>query len=68
MGKAEPGDTPPSATVLTVNQVAAELQYRRAEVHALIRSGRLKVIDDQQPMYRWRVSRAELDRYVGGAK
>lgn len=39
-------------------------QPRRDVIYALIRDGKLRLVDPTQPLTRWTVSIAELERYV----
>jgi hypothetical protein len=56
--------------VLTIGQVAVvpgfqgSDKYRRECVRELIHDGRLRIIDERQPLHRWTVSAAEVQRYI----
>jgi hypothetical protein len=67
-----------SDAVMTLTEVAAVLKLchqrgskkgqpdRRLAVE-LVHAGKLRLIDPDQPVYRWSVSTAEVLRYIGGA-
>lgn len=40
----------------------------RRAVHELIRSGVLRQVDSGQPIQRWTVASAEIERYIGGRR
>lgn len=55
------------AAVATILQLLSRNgEPNRRAVHELIRSGRLRLVDPEQPIQRWTVSRAELERYIEG--
>ena len=60
---------------LTMDQAAYVLgfvdkkgKFERGQVHELIRSGRLRVIDPDQPVTRWAVSAMKVRLYILGDK
>lgn len=58
-----PQMTDPETTAYTVQQVAERLQATEAEIRKLLRTGQLKGFKMGQ---RWRISRAELVKFMGG--
>lgn len=66
-----PAELLESKAVHSISSAAIVLDLRRrngepyrAAVHALIRSGAIRLVDPDQPVTRWTVSSAELARYI----
>lgn len=66
-----PADLLASKPVHSISSAAIVLDLKlrtgepyRAAVHALIRSGAIRLVDPEQPIQRWTISAAELARYI----
>jgi hypothetical protein len=57
------------AYVLQLLHTRGEIAGRpdASKVRKLIREGKLRLVDPDQPLYLWRVSAAEVHRYMDGA-